>query len=130
MLELRPHHLLCTQGYSGKGYNEEFVENMNGVVDKLRNVLGFRVKIVCGSDNLCNHCPNMLGENLCATQDKVAGFDRKTMEVFGIEEKEYVYSEVVDYIRSVATQENMSYICSECSWYPISACRRNILNKE
>ena len=113
MLELRPHHLLCTQGYSGKGYSEEFVENMNEVVDKLRNVLGFRVKIVCGSDNLCNHCPNMLGPNLCATQDKVAGFDRKTMEVFGIEEKEYVYSEVVDHIRSVATQENMSYICSE-----------------
>lgn len=130
MLELRPHHLLCTQGYSGKGYSEEFVENMNEVVDKLRNVLGFRVKIVCGSDNLCNHCPNMLGENLCATQDKVADFDRKTMEVFGIEEKEYVYSEVVDHIRSVATQENMSYICSECSWYPICACRRNILNKE
>ena len=22
-MELRPHHLLCTQAYSGKGYNEE-----------------------------------------------------------------------------------------------------------
>ncbi len=54
---------------------------------------------------------------------------KEAREVFGIEEKEYVYSEVVDHIRSVATQENMSYICSECSWYPISACRRNILNK-
>ena len=26
---LRPHHLLCTQGYSGHGYSEAFVEHMN-----------------------------------------------------------------------------------------------------
>ena len=35
-IKLRPHHLLCTQGYSGKGYSEEFVEHMNEVVAMLR----------------------------------------------------------------------------------------------
>ena len=34
-IKLRPHHLLCTQGYSGKGYSEEFVEHMNEVVAML-----------------------------------------------------------------------------------------------
>ena len=33
---LRPHHLLCTQGYSGHGYSEAFVEHMNDVVHQLR----------------------------------------------------------------------------------------------
>ena len=28
MIHLRPHHLLCTQGYSGKGYDENFVAHM------------------------------------------------------------------------------------------------------
>ena len=29
---LRPHHLLCTQGYSGKGYDNDFVAHMTDVV--------------------------------------------------------------------------------------------------
>ncbi|MDD7224175.1 MAG: DUF1284 domain-containing protein, partial [Lachnospiraceae bacterium] len=33
MITLRPHHLLCTQGYSGKGYSDDFVENMDKIVD-------------------------------------------------------------------------------------------------
>ena len=35
---LRPHHLLCTQGYSGHGYSEAFVEHMNDIVHQLREV--------------------------------------------------------------------------------------------
>ena len=40
MIHLRPHHLLCTQGYSGKGYDENFVAHMNKVLPELRNVPG------------------------------------------------------------------------------------------
>lgn len=126
MRKLRPHHLLCTQGYSGKGYDEKFVEQMDIVVDELRNVPGTKIKLVCNTDDLCVNCPNKVAENQCTTQEKVAGFDRKTMEVFGLEEKEYVYSEVVEHIKSIATEEKLAYICKDCSWYPVSACRRNI----
>ena len=35
---LRPHHLLCTQGYSGKGYDNDFVAHMTDVVHQLRDV--------------------------------------------------------------------------------------------
>lgn len=129
MFELRPHHLLCTQGYSGKGYNDEFVENMNFVVDKLRNVPGTKVNLVCNTDVLCSKCVNKLDENQCLTQDKVAEFDRKTLEVFGLEETEYVYSEVVEHIKSIATEEKLDYICGNCSWHEVSACRHNILSK-
>ena len=41
---MRPHHLLCTQGYSGKGYSQEFVRNMDHWVKRLRNREGFRVR--------------------------------------------------------------------------------------
>ena len=40
---LRPHHLLCTQGYSGHGYSEAFVEHMNDVVHQLREVPGTKI---------------------------------------------------------------------------------------
>ena len=88
----------------------QFVENMNFVVDKLRNVPGTKVNLVCNTDVLCSKCVNKLDENQCLTQDKVAEFDRKTLEVFGLEETEYVYSEVVEHIKSIATEEKLDYI--------------------
>ena len=45
MIHLRPHHLLCTQGYSGKGYDESFVAHMNEVVHELRNVPGTKIML-------------------------------------------------------------------------------------
>lgn len=89
-MDLRPHHLLCTQGYSGKGYSSEFVENMNQITRKLRSREPVKVRLTCSTDDLCAKCPNMLGTDLCSTNDKVKRFDRKVMEYFHLEEKEYI----------------------------------------
>lgn len=48
MIRLRPHHLLCTQGYSGKGYSTDFVDNMNAVVHRLRHVPGEKIRLTFG----------------------------------------------------------------------------------
>lgn len=129
MIKLRPHHLLCTQGYSGKGYSDGFVSNMDKVVDTLRNVPGTKIELVFNTDDLCIDCPNKLGENLCKTQDKVESFDSKTVRYFNLEEKEYVYDEIVDYIDSNITEEILDDICEGCGWYPISSCKKNICHR-
>ena len=54
MIYLRPHHLLCTQGYSGKGYSEGFVSHMNEVVDELRNRPGTKITLTFSTDTLCS----------------------------------------------------------------------------
>ena len=95
MIHLRPHHLLCTQGYSGKGYDENFVAHMNEVVHELRNVPGTRIMLTFSTDTLCSCCPHKEGEDLCDTQEKVKRFDHKTIEYFGLEEKEYVYQDLI-----------------------------------
>lgn len=130
MIKLRPHHLLCTQGYSGKGYSDGFVTNMDRVVDSLRHELGTEIQLVFTTDDLCTDCPNKRGENLCETQEKVAGFDRKTVEYFGLEEKKYVYQDIVAYIDDNMTEEMLADICKGCGWYPISACREKICHRE
>ena len=79
---LRPHHLLCTQGYSGHGYSEAFVEHMNDVVHQLREVPGTKIQLTFSTDTLCSCCPNKLGTDLCDTQEKVKRYDRKTVEYF------------------------------------------------
>ena len=94
MIYLRPHHLLCTQGYSGKGYSEGFVSHMNEVVDELRNRPGTKITLTFSTDTLCSCCPHKEGEDLCDTQEKVKRFDQKVVDYFGLEEKEYSYQEL------------------------------------
>ena len=123
---MRPHHLLCTQGYSGKGYSAEFVQNMSCWVEKLRGEKDFRVKITFSTDELCSCCPQKKGEGLCADDEKVLSYDRKMVEYFHLEEKEYIYQDLIREIDEKMTPEILEDICGNCSWYPISACRKNI----
>ena len=129
-MDLRPHHLLCTQGYSGKGYSDKFVENMNRVTEKLRGSEPVMVHLTCSTDVLCADCPNMLGTDLCSTNEKAKRHDRKVMKYFQLEEKDYIYQELVERIREEMTPEMLADICDGCSWYPVSACREKILGKK
>lgn len=129
-MKLRPHHLLCTQGFSGKGYDDNFVKNMIAVTNYLRNNPNPTVEIVFSTDDICRSCPSKIGENLCEDQDKVNTFDKKVINYFGIEEKQYNYRDITSEINMKITSEIMDDICSTCSWYPISACKKNIVGKK
>ena len=106
---LRPHHLLCTQGYSGKGYDNDFVAHMTDVEHQLRDVPGTTIRLTFSTDTLCSCCPNKLGEDLCDTQEKVKRYDAKTVEYFGLEEKEYEKSLLFsDYLQHSLSGANLS----------------------
>ena len=126
-LRLRPHHLLCTQGYSGTGYDDKFKAHMDEIVRRLRTEKRTPVALVFSTDELCGACPNRLGEDHCRTNEKVKAFDRKTAECFHLKEKTYIYQDVIREIRQAATPEIMDYICGDCSWYPVSACKERVL---
>lgn len=125
-MRLRPHHLLCTQGYSGKGYNDEFIANMTAIVQQLRRTEPTSIEIVFGLDDLCEFCPHKMENGLCEAQDKVEYFDRKVVELFHIKEEKYIYQELVKYIDCHMTEQYLEEICHRCSWYPVSACKKNI----
>lgn len=127
MIELRPHHLLCTQGYSGKGYSTSFVNNMDSIVDRLRNFSDEDILIVFSTDSICTTCPSKLGENRCITDQKVNNFDQKVRDYFNIEEKRYHYQTIIREINSLMTSDMLDDICATCEWYPISMCRKKIL---
>ncbi|MCL2236294.1 MAG: DUF1284 domain-containing protein [Defluviitaleaceae bacterium] len=126
-MRLRPHHLLCTQGYEGKGYSDGFVENMDAITGRLRGNKEVAVEIVFSTDDICAKCPLMMGEDLCETNEKVKSMDRKIVDYFGISEKSYVYNHIVSRINSEMTPAIMNDICGGCEWYPTSACKENIL---
>lgn len=94
-MRLRPHHLLCTQGYSGKGYSEGFVAHMDQGVEKLRGNKPVEIELVFDTDVLCTACPHKLGENLCDTNEKVKGFDHKLVSYFNLKEGKYIYQDLI-----------------------------------
>jgi len=127
-MKLRPHHLLCTQGYSGKGYDEDFVQNMTAITNYLRNDENAVVDIVFSTDDICAKCPRMLGIDLCKDNAKVKLLDKKVKDYFCIEETQYVYKDIVSKINSQMTNAMMDNVCSDCAWYPVSACKKNIVS--
>lgn len=128
-MKLRPHHLMCTQGYSGKGYDKAFIENMDIVTNELRNNKDCVVEIVFSTDDICKSCPNMIDVNLCETNEKVNNIDKKVIQYFKLEEKEYKYNDIVNYIKDNITEDIMDDICEKCNWYTMSKCKEKICNK-
>ena len=128
-MKLRPHHLLCTQSYAGKGYSPEFVENMDNITARLRNDPGTIVEIVASTDDICEKCPLMLGADLCKTNEKVKTFDTKVMAYFGVEAKKYIYRDVINEIDGKINAGLLDDICGECDWYAISTCRDVLLKR-
>lgn len=126
-MRLRPHHLLCTQAYEGKGYSENFVLHMNGMVERLRTQRWELVELALTTDDICAGCPKRLGENLCQENDSVLEQDQKVLEVFGLTEGSYRYSDLIEEIRSRMTPELLEKLCGSCSWYPVSRCRELLL---
>ena len=126
-MKLRPHHLLCTQSYGGKGYSADFVENMDAITSRLRSDPGTIVEIVASTDDVCAKCPLMQGVDACETNDKVKAMDGKVMGYFGIEEKEYVYRDAVREIGDRMDESVLEDICGDCVWYPMGMCRDVLL---
>ena len=125
-MRLRPHHLLCTQGYSGKGYDEHFIQNMTAITTYLRNEENALIDIIFSTDDICAKCPSMLGTDLCKDNTKVKRIDSKVVTYFGIKEKQYLYKDIISKINAQMTKKMMDNICFECAWYPVSSCKKNI----
>jgi len=130
IIKLRPHHLLCTQGYSGKGYSENFVQNMDKVVSRLRTDKNAQVQIVFDTDCLCQECPSKIGEGICENDEKVLRFDQGVIDAINLKEGVYLYQELIlkldMYLFEMEDDLRMKSICGDCEWYESSACRDNI----
>ncbi|MGN0622606.1 MAG: DUF1284 domain-containing protein [Oscillospiraceae bacterium] len=112
---IRPHHALCIQFFEGKGYSEEFTENMTRLIGELeKNAL---VEIVCGSDVLCKKCPHCK-DNGCESGEKTERYDRAVMELCGFCEGEILSAG--EFLKAAEEKiifaGKLEQVCSECAW--------------
>lgn len=122
VLKLRPHHINCLFFYEGKGYSKQFVENMNCIVEHLRNNSGQMIVLEKQNDRLCGACPN-LKENICISSDKIGSLDQATLENYGLKEDEiYSFQEIKEKIYKNYSSETFHLICNRCEWYKSGVC--------
>lgn len=126
MLRFRPHHFLCTLGFQGHGYSEEFVRNYRELADSLRRDPEsgdhVRIEVVSSTDSICAPCPNRSG-SLCATEQKIRSLDDAHAAVLGISPGQVVsWGEAKRRIAERMTDEAFDRACAPCSWKSMGVC--------
>lgn len=116
-MRIRGHHLLCIMNFKGRGYSEEFIENMSLIKRKLEE--GEKFLLVIGGDDICSKCPYYKEE--CQREFKrgeTEEKDRKIVEFLGLKEKEeYFYKNVEGIIFEKMKRKDFENFCKNCSWY-------------
>lgn len=123
MIQLRPHHFMCIQLFTGHGYNAEFTAHMTQKIELLAE--GAAVRVQEGCDDICQKCPNR-EDNACRVFEKVRRLDEGVMAACGIEYgDELQWNEIASTVRErILNTELFGEICCDCEWY--SLCRETL----
>ncbi|MGK5083976.1 DUF1284 domain-containing protein [Bdellovibrionota bacterium FG-1] len=126
MLEFRPHHFLCSLGFEGNGYSDEFVQNYVQITRRLRAPDGsgnsIPIRVVPGTDTVCKPCPNRQGD-LCVTQTKIQKLDEGHSAVLGLKPgQELTWLEGKKLIHEKMTDAAFDQACAPCSWKSLGLC--------
>lgn len=127
-LRIRAHHLLCIQGFQGKGYSADFINNMSQIIYFLNdgpNNISKKIKVINHSDDICNHCPHLekthLETNICSqfpeSEKRINEMDNQTMELLKLEYgQKYNYNDISRKINNINSFFQIKSICGHCSW--------------
>jgi len=122
-IKLRAHHLLCLQGYEGKGYSPEFVTEMSKLADIFKRAPDTKFTLVAGVDDICKHCPHLI-KNKCVHANPPEPQDAKVIKHFALViGNQYTYKTVTDMIRQKIDAKIFMDICGTCDWNSAPQCR-------
>ncbi len=115
-VNIRPHHILCAQNFIGYGYDEEFTDHMNRLIDNL--IRGGEIVLHEGCDDICSKCPHNK-EGRCTSLDKVQRMDREVLKVCGLCYGDKLsVQEAFSYAKEkIFKTKEFARICGKCQWY-------------
>jgi uncharacterized protein YdeI (YjbR/CyaY-like superfamily) len=129
--QMRPHHGLCFQFFAGKGYSEAFVANMAKTIAWLENHPDETLILESKPDIICHDCPHKRG-NRCLTQKKVAGIDRRTLDLCrlenGCQTTWNAYKNIV--LDHIILAGRLLEACGDCEWFPSCFESADIIRKK
>lgn len=126
-MNLRPHHALCIQKFTGHGYDRAFTDHMTELCETLKNQPETPVRIISGCDELCAFCPNRENGS-CSTLEKVDSMDIAVRSAAGLSPGGTLpWRELAGLARTnIFETDQFEKICSDCQWFAL--CRSTPLN--
>lgn len=121
-MNLRPHHLLCIQKFTGHGYNASFTAYMRSIVSELVDEPMTRITVTRGCDDLCKMCSHNVN-GVCTSLEKTALMDSAVLSICNLD-----YGEKIPwtFLSSKARErifetDEFNKICARCQWFEL--CR-------
>ena len=107
------------QFFEGKGYSQQFVENMYQRLDELSRP-DTQVRLTGGCDDLCAACPNAVS-GVCTDSEKVSRYDRKVLAACSLTGGELIPADsIMQYVSHITSDRGrLSAICGDCRWFGI-----------
>lgn len=120
-MKLRPHHGLCIHHFIGKGYSQEFTENMAKIIECLEKEPEKQITVFVGRDDICCCCPHW-DETGCQSEQKVLEYDQRCLDACSMQDGEQIdWKDWKEKIKeSILIPEKISEICVSCNW--LSLC--------
>ncbi|MGN0696045.1 MAG: DUF1284 domain-containing protein [Oscillospiraceae bacterium] len=114
--KLRPHHGMCIAFFRGKGYDEDFTENMTDIIGMLNREDPY-ITLTVSEDIICGKCPHN-NEHCCDSCDKVSSYDNRALTLCGLSEGDTLpYSEFAGLVQdNILSAGKRSHICGDCCW--------------
>lgn len=128
---IRAHHLLCIQGFQGRGYSPEFIKNMREIKKFLQMNPSTPIKVSCEVDAICKYCPHKIDascKKFPEAEKKIKKMDLKSLKYLGLKEKNvYNYSHIQKLITEKLSFKDLKKICGFCRW--IKYCKLHQCNE-
>jgi len=124
LIILRAHHLLCLLGFRGFGYSIKFIENLEEIYKKVRQVSPL-IKIIAGEDDVCKACP-LIKEN-CRSRRNPIKLDTAVLLKLKIKAPLVIKSRVV--YKKIAQNfkgKDLDIICKGCRWLERGWCKEGL----
>ena len=123
-MRLRVHHLLCIPLYVGHGYGDAFCQNMERVIEKLKEGRDELLTVVCEADMICEGCPNLTEYGVCRMGGtSVEEKDRRLAENLGIQPKrQYTCAQLFEIARKKLNGQIFETSCRNCEWFGKGLC--------
>ena len=120
IINLRPHHLLCIQKFTGHGYDEAFTAHMSELADSFVTEPGRVVELVYGTDELCSVCPNRQ-ESCCRSEEKVQRMDRAVLAICRLNTGDAAeWAGLADKAKKlILSTDAFENVCGNCQWFEL-----------
>jgi len=107
------------------------VENMQGIVDRIRENPSVKIWVVNGVDDICVECPHNV-ENRCSKPGRnVEEFDREIVRRVGIDTGRKVeLKSLLDLVEKRIQPEELRAICKGCEWLELGFCEEGLSRKD